>query len=967
MYKLIRFIPLLFLPLFSSLLQAQDAYLISGKVYDSTNSQVLAGASIRVKGSAKGTATKGDGSFELKVTQKLPITLLISYVGYTRQEFVVSDKGAAVSISLHTEDLYANQVVVTASRVAESILKSPVAIEKLSLRALKESPAPSFYDALENVKGVQMTTSSLTFKVPNTRGFNIPNNFRFVQLVDGVDMQAATLGVPLGNAIGPTELDIESVEIIPGASSALYGMNAINGMANLITKSPFTYQGLSVYHKTGLNHVDGKDHAASILTETAIRYAKVLGNHWAFKINASYMRGTDWRSTNATDQNTNDLSTANPSIKAFAGASSNPAYDAWNKYGDESNNAVTLSGIRIPGGSPNQSVIVRRTGYWESDLANPTVDNLKVDASLHYRFNKNTELSYSYRVGKMDGLFQRGNKIQLDNVVVQNHRLELKGSNFFVRTYVSVENTGDSYNLKPLADNLDLTNVSNSVWGSRFKTALQAELDKGTAIAEAALLARTAADKGRVLPGTPEFTALKNKIIRINNWDHKNAGIAGAPETGGAWLHQLSRTYHADAQWDLSRNVKVVDLLLGADARIYEVIPDGNNFVDFSRPVAERNAPLSDGSFGKNVYYKKWGAFAQVTKRFFDDNLKLSASLRGDYNPEFDPKLNPRVAAVYTLKEKHNFRVSFQNGFRFPALFEALSFVNNGNVRRVGGLSLVNTGLGYLENSYTLASVNLFNAAVNRDVTAGTTAGDAAVKNKGLLEITNLSPTQPERINSFEAGYKSVLLNNKLILDIDAYTNRYDGFLGQVEVAVPSTGKAGSDAASMDMLAANRSKQTRYRVYTNAKNSYNNYGGALGITYNFYKKYTVSGNVNYNRIKSNKTKDIFVTGFNTPDWSTNLSFGNRAVAKNLGFNVVWRWQNSFYWESPLANGAVPAYYTVDAQATYGLPQWKTTVKAGGSNLLNRRYYQYAAGPNIGGLYYVALTFDLGSTHNKQTN
>jgi iron complex outermembrane receptor protein len=85
-----------------------------------------------------------------------------------------------------------------------------------------------------------------------------------MQLVDDVDMQAATLGVPLGNAIGPTELDIASIEITPGAASALYGMNAINGMANLLTKSPFLYQGLSVYQKTGFNHVDGIDHAPSV-------------------------------------------------------------------------------------------------------------------------------------------------------------------------------------------------------------------------------------------------------------------------------------------------------------------------------------------------------------------------------------------------------------------------------------------------------------------------------------------------------------------------------------------------------------------------------------------------------------------------------------------------------------------------------------------------------------------------------
>ena len=179
-----------------------------------------------------------------------------------------------------------------------------------------------------------MTTSSLTFKVPNTRGFNIPNNFRFMQLVDGVDMQAATLGVPLGNAIGPTELDIASVEITPGAASALYGMNAINGMANLLTKSAFTNQGLSIYLKGGVNHVDNIDHTPSLLSETAIRYAKAFHNKFAFKVNFGYMQGTDWRSNTRLDQNTNNLKSANPGFPALNGAN-NVAFDGWNKYGDD--------------------------------------------------------------------------------------------------------------------------------------------------------------------------------------------------------------------------------------------------------------------------------------------------------------------------------------------------------------------------------------------------------------------------------------------------------------------------------------------------------------------------------------------------------------------------------------------------------------------------------------------------------
>ena len=185
---------------------------ISGKV---TNEQKepLGDVSVQIKGTVAGTVSSSTGEFKIRTKLKLPIVLIFSSVGFKPQEFTVNELGQGLQVSLFSQTYIGNDVVVTASRVPESILKSPVAIEKLDIRAIRESPAPSFYDALETVKGVQMTTSSLTFKVPNTRGFNIPNNFRFMQLVDGVDMQAATLGVPLGNAIGPTELDIESVEI----------------------------------------------------------------------------------------------------------------------------------------------------------------------------------------------------------------------------------------------------------------------------------------------------------------------------------------------------------------------------------------------------------------------------------------------------------------------------------------------------------------------------------------------------------------------------------------------------------------------------------------------------------------------------------------------------------------------------------------------------------------------------------
>jgi iron complex outermembrane receptor protein len=933
----------------NSFSQGTNLIELSGKVIDQEK-KPLPSVSVQIKGTIAGTISNNEGDFTIRTRSKFPLTLIFTSVGFQPQEFTVEGVSSKLAIELVTQTMLGKEVVVTASRVAENILKSPVAIEKLDIRSIRETPAPGFYDALENVKGVQMLTSSLTFKVPNTRGFNVPNNFRFLQLVDGVDMQAATLGVPLGNAIGPTELDIESVEITPGAASALYGMNAINGLANLQTKSPFKYQGLSLYQKVGVNHVDGIDRNPSVLTETAIRYAKVFDDRFAFKINFSTMKGTDWVANGLTDQNPQALASANPRFPELSGEN-NPAKDQWSRYGDDRQARSSIS-IQLPNGT-TQVFNVARTGYLEKDLIYPTVKNIKFDASFHYKLNDKYELSYGYRYGIMDGVFQRGNRIQLKDVTVQNHKIELHGTDLVVRAYVLRENTGKSYNLNPLAYSLDLNNATNAAWATKFKNELQSQVTNGIDLVTAMKLARAAADLGRAEPGTLQFDALKNTIVNSNNWDMASSVPTGAPN-GGAAVWQYSNTYHTDFQYNLSK-VKWANILVGADYRLFEVIPDGNTFVDFSRPLAQRTVADKEGSFGKKQYYRKYGAFGQITKLFFNDKLKVSASARVDNNPEFSPKLNPRIAVVYTAAEKHNFRASFQNGYRFPALFEALSFLNNASVRRVGGLARVNEGIGFLENSYTLASFDIFTAAVNTDVSAGLSRNDAALKNKNLLKVANLPTMQPESINSFEIGYKSVLFKNKLVIDFDAYHNAYKGFLGQVEVAVPTSGKVGTDAAVIDMLT--RSKQDRYRVYANAKNIYNSYGSTLGITYSFYKKYTMRANLNYNELSQNPNPDVFLTGFNTPKFVTNISVGNRELFKNIGFNVLWRWQDEVYWESTLANGQVPSFNTFDAQVSVKVPKLKSTVKVGGSNIFNKRYIQFAAGPTIGALYYAAITVD----------
>jgi iron complex outermembrane receptor protein len=934
---------------FTGLVQAQQLIEVSGIIKHTDTHKGIAGVQIQVEHTQDIAITDQDGNFNLRTRVKIPFRIVIAKEGFASQTAEILSLSSKIAVELNPQNTIINEVVISASRVPEKIMKSPIAIEKIDIKTIRESPAASFYETLENVKGLQLLTSSLTLKVPNSRGFNSPNNFRFMQLVDGVDVQSATLGVPLGNAIGPTELDIQSMEITPGAASALYGMNAVNGLASLQTKDPFTSEGISLYFRGGVNHVDHINHKTAALGESAVRIAKVLNKNFAVKINASYFSGVDWISDNRTDQNPNSLITANSNFSL----TNNPAEDLWNKYGDERNNRTS---VKVNYNGKPTTFNVSRTGYYEKDLISPEVKNVKFDAGLYYRFGDQWRTSYVYRYGLIDGTFQRGNKIRLQNATVQNHKVELTGKELTFRAYMSIENTGDSYNLKPLADNLDLTNLSNTNWKNIFQTTLQDRLNSGVNLNDAFILARQEADKNRVLPGTPAFEQLKNTIIGINNWDSANSGIAGAPATGGAKLEQKSSFYQTEMTYDLSRFVKVFNLLVGADYRLYSITPDGNNFVDFERPVSERNIPLSDGTFGNNVIYQKYGAFAQLTKLFFEDKLKVNLALRADRNPEFDTKLNPRVSVVYSPVNQHNFRASFQNGYRFPSLFEALSFVNNGNVRRVGGLSKANEGLGYLENSYTLTSIDQFTSAVNKDVDGGLNQNQAALKNRNLLTAANLPKLQPEKVTSFEIGYKSALFNSRLVIDWDFYYNVYEGFLGQVEVAVPKNENIGSDNAVLAML--DRSKQDRYRVYTNSNSKYKSLGTSLGIRYNLVKNYNVNVNVSYNDLISTNTSDLFITAFNTPKWAVNLSIGNREIIKNIGFTVAARWQDSFLWESPLASGNIPSYYTIDAQATWRIPEIKTNVKIGATNLLNRRYFQYAAGSEVGGLYYVAFTYDL---------
>src|SRR6185295_13511988 len=142
----------------------------------------------------------------------------------------------------------------------QRILESPVTIERISANMIRNAPGPNPYDGVANLKGVDITTSSFTFKTVSTRGFNGSGNLRFNQLVDGMDNAAPALNFSVGNVIGVTDLDVDNMELLVGASSALYGSGGMNGTLLITSKDPMKYQGFSIQVKEGVMHLNDYRH-----------------------------------------------------------------------------------------------------------------------------------------------------------------------------------------------------------------------------------------------------------------------------------------------------------------------------------------------------------------------------------------------------------------------------------------------------------------------------------------------------------------------------------------------------------------------------------------------------------------------------------------------------------------------------------------------------------------------------------
>jgi CarboxypepD_reg-like domain/TonB-dependent Receptor Plug Domain len=886
---------------------------IKGNVKNSSNSESIGAVSIEVKGSSQGTYTDANGNFSLTIA-KLPATLVVTSVGFESKEVVV-DNGNAIQIDLRPALALGQEVVVSASRLPQRILESPVTIERVNAANIRNAPSATFYDVVANMKGVDLMASSLTFKTPTTRGFNGSGNTRFTQIIDGMDNQAPGLNFSVGGIIGLTELDVDNMELLPGASSALYGPGGMNGTLLISSKNPFKYQGFSMQVKQGIMHTDKKQRPTAPYFNWSFRWAKKITDKFAFKIATELVQAKDWLGVDY--RNYQRLGTTG---KVIPGNRVNdPNYDGINVYGDETTADVravlNAIGLQAPFLQPYIASIsanpinVSRTGYNEADIVNPNTINYKVTGSLNYKITNNIEAVFGAYWGTGNTVYTGSERYSLKDLKMAQYKLELLSKKWFLRAYTTQENAGESFNTTVTTrlvnegwrPSLSATNPTSGWYFIYGQTYLANKLS-GAPDMDAHAAARLAADAGRPEPGSAAFRTIFDTVRK-----------KPISKGGGLFLDKTD-LYNVEGQYNLSDITKgFADILIGANFKRYVLNSEGTLFADSAGTI-----PINEV-----------GAYIQATRGFMDDKVRITLSGRYDKNQNFTGKFTPRATAVIKIKEGSNFRLSFQSAYRFPSTQQQwISLDVGSNVRLLGAVQELKDFYKFSTNKvYTLASV---------------TAG-APVEAK-------FDAFKAETVNSFEAGYKGLHANKKLLVDLYGYYGQYTNFTVRTLVAQSKTGNIAD--------LANPSLRQIYSVPVNAPNKVTTYGYGISLDYRLPMNFAIGMNAS-----SDVLKDVdagFIASFNSPKYRTNITLGNNAFGykKRIGFNVTYRWQDAYFYESDFANGDLPAVNTLDAQVSFKLPAAKSIFKLGANNLLNQYYRSGFGNPMVGGLYYVSFGYNV---------
>ena len=491
---------------------------------------------------------------------------------------------------------------------------------------------------------------------------------------------------------------------------------------------------------------------------------------------------------------------------------------------------------------------------------------------------------------------------------------ELASGQNFIRYWYVKEDGGRSYDAGATGTLINEAWKSSEQWYGDYLTGyLQSKLFGGAELEShnfGRLLADNRDQNGNIqnvektalpLPGSDEFNTLLHDITErpVN--------------VGGSRILDFSSMGQVEGLYNFNKLLYGADLMLGFQFRHYTIDSDGTIFADTP---------------GNPVKMNEWGLMAQYIDRFFNDKLKVNLSARYDKNEFFKGQFTPRASVVYSTgtERQHNIRASLQSAFRFPAIADQWIDIDVGGTRNVGGVRELQERYEMFSNPvYPLIGVNPVVAVPDT-----------------LNGPFNIPAFQPEKVWALEAGYKTVLLKGKLMLDANVYGNQYKDFHAtQLLVQNPFT-----------------ANESRYQTIVSTDESVNTWGWSVSADYQFLRTFHAGGNLTFNTINtSGNENEGFQSRFNTPKYRFNLNIGNRFLTQSIGFNINYRWQDSYVWASSFGVGKVAAFATLDVQLTARMPAISTTIKIGGANVLNDYYTTGLGTARVGGLYYLKLVYE----------
>lgn len=948
---------LLFTALFAIAGPMQAQVTLRGQVLDGSNGEPMFAANVLEDGTTNGVTTDFDGQFRI-VVNSLPVKLNVSFIGFAVKQVLVEQANQRIEVKLESDQVLIEAAEVVGERISEKQKQAPLTVETMDALAIKEAPTGSFYEGLGNLKGVDLTSASLGFKIINTRGFNSTSPVRSLQLIDGVDNQSPGLNFSLGNFLGAPDLDVKTVEIVAGASSAYFGPGAFNGVINMETKDPFVFDGLSASYRVGERN----------LNELGFRWAQKIENSegdpvFAYKVNAFAFRADDWQATNYS-----------PVENSLVGSDNPGRFDAVNIYGDEFSTQMDFSGSSDENDRGLGTFF--RTGYKEIDLVDYNTENLKVSLSGSWRLQpekkyESPELIYGFNMGQGTTVYQGDNRFSLRDIEFYQHRVELrKKGDWFLRAYRTSEDAGNSYDPYATAlrmqDSLRSDNDYAKVYRRFWVDSIAPQIDATYPVLEiirydtlwiippdlytlipvagypegseeawydangqnlqdwhgqveqwanngtAGFADLGNSPLGYAEPGSPEFDALFNSLVSSKNNEQE----------GGTRFFDESSLIHVHGE-------KIFKTWLGEEFRI------GANF--------RRYTPDSDGTIfsdtnGRVITNQEIGIYMGYKLLFLEDKLTLNVTVRGDKNQNFPLVISPAASFVWTPDKTNVVRFSFSSALRNPTLADQYLYLD------VGPATLV----GNLEGATDLVTIQSF--IDYRNSSSGANIGF----NLDTLVYFDIAPLVPEQVRTIEFGYRTTL-GDRVYIDANSYFSWYTKFIGY---------NIGLDLLFQDpSFPEFVTGVDVYRYAANSLNQVQTQGLSIGLNYFMTDHLTVNGNYSWNRLVKTDEDDPIIPAFNTPEHKYNLGITGRGMRVNNnvlgGFGLNYRWVQGFVFEgSPQFTGFVPQYDLLDAQVNANFKDQGLTLKVGASNILRNNHIETYGGPTVGRLAYLSLLYEL---------